>query len=288
VAKNLQIGETVFVPRARLDLDENKPSAFLKTEVMEVVNRSVRVKLEDGLWSDPVATSAVHRDIGVLIFRIGDFSTETSLLDPLRQSVDTLIELADGESGLPRHRDSAAWALFYLSKQLTAEDSDAARSAIESAIEQREKLPERANWLESFAWLLLHSPVDDLKDAERAESLVTLALKLAPENPRFLRTLALAQLRLEKVDEAAGSLSQVSLQTGSSHPEQELLSAIVAFRKNREAEAKSLTTKAVETIRAVAPANPRLLQIQQEAEAITGIIIPVSEDGETAEALPAN
>ncbi len=87
MASNLQVGETVFVPRARLDLDENAPSAFLQTEVMQIVDRSVIVKLESGLWSKPVATSAVHRNTAVLILRIGDFNTETTLLEPLTKSV---------------------------------------------------------------------------------------------------------------------------------------------------------------------------------------------------------
>lgn len=209
-------------------------------------------------------------------------------LDTLRQSSDALIELADGESGLPRHRDSAAWALSYLAKQLADEDPDAARSAIESAIEQREQLPERANWMESFAWLLLHCPVEDLRDAERAAQLATTAMNQAPENPRFLRTLALARLRLGKVDEAVETLSKDGSPTNGTHPEHQLLSAIIAFRQQRPDEAASLMAKASATIRKIASANPRLLQFQQEAEAVTGIVIPVSEDGEAAEFLPTN
>jgi len=87
MARNLQVGETVYVSRARLGLGANAPSAFLQAEVMDLQDRSVRVKLPDGTWSDGVATSAVHRNIGVLILRIGDFATETTLLDPLAKSV---------------------------------------------------------------------------------------------------------------------------------------------------------------------------------------------------------
>lgn len=229
---------------------------------------------------------------GELLLLIGqvELARENSPLaaDYLRQSANALIELADGESGLPRHRDSAAWALFYLARELAAEDPEAARAAIESAIEQREKLPERANWLDSFALLLLHSPVEDLRDAERASQLATSAMELAPKNPRFARTLALAHLRLGRIDEAEKTLSKDESPDTSSHPEHELLSAIIAFKQQRPDEAKSLMGKAAETIRAVAPANPRLLQIQQEAEGATGTIIPVSKNGEAAEPLPTN
>lgn len=211
-----------------------------------------------------------------------------SAADYLRQSADVLLELADGESGLPRHRDSAAWALFYLARELAVEDQDAARAAIELAIELREMLPDRVNWLDSFAWLLLHSPVDDLRDTGRAELLASSATKLAPENPRFLRTLALAQLRLGKIGEAVETLSKNGTPSASNHPEHLLLSSIVAFRQQRPNDAESLMAKAVETVQVIAPANPRLLQIQQEALTVTGIIIPVIEDGQAAQTMPTN
>jgi hypothetical protein len=88
MATNLAVGEHVYVPRTRMGLDSNAPSAFVSTTVRAVEGRSVRVDLPNGQgWSAPIATSAVHRNIGVLIFRIGDFATELSLLDPLAKSV---------------------------------------------------------------------------------------------------------------------------------------------------------------------------------------------------------
>src|SRR5689334_19398851 len=87
MAQNLQIGDQVFISRNRLGLDPNSPSAFYKTTVREVVDRSVKVDLPGGELSEIIGTSAVHRNIGVLIFRIGDYQTELSLLDPLAKSV---------------------------------------------------------------------------------------------------------------------------------------------------------------------------------------------------------
>ncbi len=87
MVQNLQVGETVYVPRARLGLDANSPNAFHRTTVREVVNRSVRVDMPDGNWSDAVASSVVHRNVGLLICRIGDFQTELALLDPLAKSL---------------------------------------------------------------------------------------------------------------------------------------------------------------------------------------------------------
>ena len=87
MAQNLQVGEAVFVARSRLGLNLNSPSAFHQTTVRELVDRSIKVDVPGGEWSKQVASSAVHRNIGVLIFRIGDYQTELSLLDQLAKSV---------------------------------------------------------------------------------------------------------------------------------------------------------------------------------------------------------
>jgi len=87
MAQNLQVNEIAYVPRSRLGLDENSPSAFHRTVVREIIDRSVRVELPDGTLSEPVASSVVHRNVGLLVFRIGDFQTELTLLDPLANSL---------------------------------------------------------------------------------------------------------------------------------------------------------------------------------------------------------
>ena len=68
------------------DLD-NQPHAIYRTEVHEVRKRSVRVALPQGVISDWIASSHVHRELAISIFIIGDFETELSLLDPLAKSV---------------------------------------------------------------------------------------------------------------------------------------------------------------------------------------------------------
>jgi len=208
--------------------------------------------------------------------------------DSLRQSADVLLELAESESGLPRHRDSAAWAMYYLAKELAVDDPDAARPAVEAAITLRNKLPERANWLDSFAWLLLYSPVADLQDLARAESFASSVVSQVNENPRFRHTLALTQLRLGKIERAQKTLSKNMSPMAGNHPAHQLLSAIIAFHQQQQDEAESLIAQAAATISATAPANPRLLLIQQEAIAVTGIVIPVSKDGEAAASVPTN
>ena len=209
--------------------------------------------------------------------------------DSLRESAKVLSELAEGDAGLPRHRDGTAWAFYHLSVELAeAQDEDGARQAVEEAIRIRNQLPERANWLDSFAWLLLHSPNESLRDPARAESLSATAVSLAAGNPRFLRTRALAELRSEKLELGSATLSKAEVLAGEDHPEHQFLSAIVAFHQSRPQDATELFLKAAAGMDAAAPANPRLKIIRDEAAAVTGVAVPVRQDGATDATLPTN
>ncbi len=209
--------------------------------------------------------------------------------DSLRESAKVLSELAEGDAGLPRHRDGTAWAFYHLSVELAeAQDEDGARQAVEEAIRIRNQLPERANWLDSFAWLLLHSPSESLRDPVHAESLSATAVNIAARNPRFLRTRALAELRSEKIELASATLSKAEVLAGKDHPEHQFLSAIVAFRQSRPQDATELFLKAAAGMDAAAPANPRLKIIRDEAAAVTGVSVPVRQDGAADATLPTN
>lgn len=86
VAQELRVGDRVYVPCFRLGLSNNGPSAFHHTTVRGVVERSVEVDVPGGT-KVRVASQFAHRNVGVLIVRIGDFDTETTLLDPLKKSL---------------------------------------------------------------------------------------------------------------------------------------------------------------------------------------------------------
>ena len=87
MAKNLQVGEEVYAPLNRLGVDRTGISAFLRTTVLEVTHRTARVDLLDNGATADIATSALHRNVGVCIFAVGDIDTELSLIEPLRKSV---------------------------------------------------------------------------------------------------------------------------------------------------------------------------------------------------------
>ena len=86
-------GELVWVPSTRLH--GAQPFALMERQVLDVIERSVVVEAGNGETAK-VSTRLVHsRSLGFLILRVGDLSTETTLLDPLAKSVFSVSTLAD-------------------------------------------------------------------------------------------------------------------------------------------------------------------------------------------------
>jgi hypothetical protein len=217
---------------------------------------------------------------------IGDTALAQNLF---MRSADTLLELADSNVGLPRHRDSAAWAMYYRSHELAkAGNSAGAEAVIKFAIEIRSELPRCAAWLDSHAWLLLTNPIENQRDASKAESLSLDAVQLAPKSHRFLCTLAIAQLRTGNVEQAADTLRQSAVLVKEKHPEQYLLKSMLAFRKADKNQARELYDIGTALMEKVAPANPRLLMIQQEVASLIGVIVPVRKDVPNVPSEPTN
>ncbi len=86
MAKNLQLGERVFVPVSKLKATVQAPSSLVEKEVREVVDRSIWVDVDEGN-TERIASSLCHRKLGVLMLTIGDLETEATLLDPLGKSI---------------------------------------------------------------------------------------------------------------------------------------------------------------------------------------------------------
>lgn len=80
-----EVGDSVYVPSLKIGL-EDEPSALKKVTVSAVKGRSVTVSLPNG-DQRTIGSKLAHRNVSVLLFRIGDYSTETSLLDPLAKSL---------------------------------------------------------------------------------------------------------------------------------------------------------------------------------------------------------
>lgn len=87
MARNLRVGDSVYVPCSKFSELTDQPSAFYWTKVVDVKDKSIKVDLPQQKVSDFFGMSLAHDNLGLLIISIGDFETETALLDPLSKSV---------------------------------------------------------------------------------------------------------------------------------------------------------------------------------------------------------
>ncbi len=87
MSKKLKVGDQVYVPCSRVKELENHPTALYKTKIVEINDRSVKVNLPNQQVSDLIASSFVHKDVGIMLITIGDLETEDSLLQPLTKSI---------------------------------------------------------------------------------------------------------------------------------------------------------------------------------------------------------
>ena len=127
MAQNLQPGERVFVPTSLLPNPASYGTALVVRTVLGTAGRSATLDLHHGATSLPIATSKLHRNVGILIVRIGDLETEQILLDPLAKSVlqfarlfmdDSIVQLlqvrsiAEIETWLPRNAARFSHVVF--------------------------------------------------------------------------------------------------------------------------------------------------------------------------------
>lgn len=82
-----RVGDTVYVPTSVLNGAVSRDQSFYRATVVAAQDRSVTVNLPDGTVSAPIATSRIHKTLGIAVVAIGDFQTEEALLTPLSKSV---------------------------------------------------------------------------------------------------------------------------------------------------------------------------------------------------------
>jgi hypothetical protein len=104
-----KVDDIVYVPSHKLPDSASYPYAMVKSKVVEVkgavAKRSVKVTLPKppGV-SDWIASSWVVADPSILLLKIGDYGTETTLLDPLAKSALQFLRLLL-EDGMLLRRD---------------------------------------------------------------------------------------------------------------------------------------------------------------------------------------
>jgi hypothetical protein len=87
MARKLQPGERVFVPTTLLPNSAAYGTGLVVRKVLTTQYRSATLDLGHNAASPPIATSKLHRNLGILIVRVGDLETESVLLDPLAKSL---------------------------------------------------------------------------------------------------------------------------------------------------------------------------------------------------------
>lgn len=87
MARNLNIGETVYVPCSRIEELGNIGVSLYRTQITNIDGKKAKVRTPGNGESDWIGVSLLHRDVGILVINIGDFETEHILLDPLAKSV---------------------------------------------------------------------------------------------------------------------------------------------------------------------------------------------------------
>jgi hypothetical protein len=87
MTQKFNIDDTCYIPSSVLPNGSDYPSSIYRTTINQIQSKSVKVRLRDGTNSDWIASSKIHKNLGIAIITIGDFSTEETLLNPLAKSI---------------------------------------------------------------------------------------------------------------------------------------------------------------------------------------------------------
>lgn len=89
------VGARVLVPASKLSSAGDSPFALRECKVKENIKRSIRIDIQDAVGNDIILASRfAHPDsTRVLVLRIGDLSTDRTLLRPLQRNVLSFLDL---------------------------------------------------------------------------------------------------------------------------------------------------------------------------------------------------
>jgi hypothetical protein len=91
--KQISVGNDVFVPATRLETTVQPPYAVVRVRVAATDQRSATVESPYHNGGQIVAKTFLQENVGVLIIKIGDLETETTLLDPLAATLSHFFRL---------------------------------------------------------------------------------------------------------------------------------------------------------------------------------------------------
>jgi hypothetical protein len=102
MANNLAVGESVYVPTARIPNLPDSGKAFYRNTIVDREDRSIKINLPNQQTSEWISTRYAHRHIGICVIEVGDYDTEATLLDPLSKSVLQNCRIMLGDDDLVR------------------------------------------------------------------------------------------------------------------------------------------------------------------------------------------
>ena len=82
-----QVGEQVYLPRARVGLGQDGMSSFYRGQVVDTGRGKIKVDLPGGITSDWVASAFAKKTIKAVVITLGDFSSESLVFDPLAKNI---------------------------------------------------------------------------------------------------------------------------------------------------------------------------------------------------------
>lgn len=104
MAKHIKIGDKVCVPVERVSPGHNCPFPVVTGSVVGRTGRTLTIDMPYGIGTVQVASSVVSEaNLSVSIVRLGDFSTEVTLLDPITKSISHYLRLLLSDDRLQTH-----------------------------------------------------------------------------------------------------------------------------------------------------------------------------------------
>lgn len=199
-------------------------------------------------------------------------SNPESARESFQNSLAEWAELLIQEStATDRVRDSAAWTRFHFARWLAeSNETEQSQLQIEAAIKLRESMSPNPAWDEAFAWLLLFSPQAERRDPQRAFSLAQRAVNAASDNPRLWLTLALTELRLQKLTECQNSVKKSQELIGGPFAASLFVESLLAAANGQRELARERLQQANTKMQENVPAAPRLIVLKSAATVAVG------------------
>ena len=167
----------------------------------------------------------------------------------LERALKTLDEAPQSDVSTPARKELAAWLQLHLADSAWSRgDHEAARSHYLTAEKLRESLPQTAESLRHWGWLLTFGLSPESHQPARAVELLKKATAVTPTNADYWFCLAVAQTQAMQWDDASRSLTQASGCKQPSLGRLELIQSLIERHQGRTESANERLRRGSELI----------------------------------------